>query len=487
MTAPSDVGESPTAPARYVVPPPDPPTRAAPPSTLGAVVLAAGQGTRMRSRRPKVLHDLAGRPLLWFVLQALGSLQPSQTVVVVGHGADEVRAALGDAAQHAYQAEQLGTGHAVTQAEALLAGRCAEVLVLYGDSPLLQPATLHALVAARREHGAALALLSAVVDDPTGYGRVLRRDGTVVGVLEEREASPEQRALREINSGVYCFAADWLWPCLRGLPRRGNGEYYLTDLVAAAVSEGRRVVAVPAGDPVEALGINDRVQLAQAEQAIQRRLREQHMRQGVTLRDPDSCFFDVDVVVEPDTTILPGTLLQGRTRIGRDCVIGPHSRLRNAVVGERCVVDASVVADAELADDVHVGPFSHVRGGARLEQGVFLGNFAEVKNSRLGARTHMHHFSYLGDADVGADVNVGAGTITCNFDSESRQKSRTTIGDRAALGSDTMLVAPVHVGAGAITGAGAVVTRDVPPEGVAVGIPAKVVRRRRGAGPAGSQ
>lgn len=486
MISASDGGESATASPRRVVPSLAPPVPTAPSSTLGAVVLAAGLGTRMRSRRPKVLHELAGRPLIWFVLQALGPLRPAQAVVVIGHGADAVRAAVGDDVQPAYQAEQLGTGHAVLQAESLLAGRCAEVLVVYGDSPLIQPATLEALVAARREHDAAVALLSAVVDDPSGYGRVLRREGTVVGIVEEREASPEQRALREINSGVYCFAADWLWPHLRGLPRRGNGEYYLTDLIAVAVSEGRRVVALPAADPVEVLGINDRVHLAAAEQVMQRRLREQHMRQGVTLRDPESCFFDVGVTIEPDTIILPGTLLQGRTRIGRDCLIGPHSRLRNAIVGQRCVVESSVIEDAELADDVHVGPFSRVRGGSRLEQEVYLGNFAEVKNSRVGARTHMHHFSYLGDAEVGADVNIGAGTITCNFDGESRQKNQTIIEDRAALGSDTMLVAPVRVGAGAITGAGAVVTRDVPPDSVAVGVPAKVVRRRRGAEPAGS-
>jgi bifunctional UDP-N-acetylglucosamine pyrophosphorylase/glucosamine-1-phosphate N-acetyltransferase len=455
-------------------------------ATLAAVILAAGQGTRMRSRRPKVLHELAGRPLVWFALQAVAPLRASQTVVVVGHGAEAVRAALGGSALCADQREQLGTGHAVLQAAPLLAGRCAEVLVLYGDSPLLQPSTLEALVAARREHGAAVALLSAVVDDPTGYGRILRQDGRVVGILEEREATPAQRAVREINSGVYCFAAAWLWPRLAALPRRTNGEYYLTDLVGVAVAEGQPVVALPAADPLEALGINDRAQLAEAERIIQRRLRLHHMRQGVTLRDPESCYFDVDVRIEPDTVILPGTLLQGQTRVGRDCVIGPHSRLRNAVVGERCVIEASVIEDAELADDVHVGPFSRVRGGARIDEGAFLGNFAEVKNSRVGARTHMHHFSYLGDADVGTDVNIGAGTITCNFDSESRQKNRTIIEDGAALGSDTMLVAPVRVGAGAITGAGAVVTRDVPPYSVAIGVPAKILRRRQGPGAAGS-
>lgn len=440
----------------------------------------------MRSRRPKVLHEVAGRPLIWFVLRALAPLRPARTVAILGHGAAEVQGALGEGVLCARQQQQLGTAHAVLQAEELLAGRCSEVLVLYGDSPLLQPATLEAIVAARRTANAAVALLSTVVDDATGYGRVLRGDGAVVGLVEEREATAAQRAVREINSGVYCFDAAWLWPRLRAVPERSNGEYYLTDLVAVAVREGRLVVALPADDPLEAVGINDRVQLAQVERVMQRRLRERLMRQGVTMRDPESCYVEVDVSVEPDTLILPGTLLQGRTRVGRACVIGPSSRLRDAVVGDRCVVEASVIEDAELADDVHVGPFSRVRGGARIEQGAFLGNFAEVKGSRIGARTRMHHFGYLGDADVGVDVNVGAGTITCNYDGETQQKNLTVIEDRVALGSDTMLVAPVRVGAAALTGAGAVVTRDVPPGSVAVGVPAKVLRRRRGEGAAGS-
>ncbi|GBD10194.1 Bifunctional protein GlmU [Candidatus Thermoflexus japonica] len=290
--------------------------------------------------------------------------------------------------------------------------------------------------------------------------------------MEEAEASPEERRLPEVNVGVYVVREPWLWPALSRLqPSPAKGEIYLTDLVALAAAEGMRVETVALEDPEEALGINTRVQLAEAERILRRRINTQWMREGVTLLDPDRVYIEAGVRIGPDTVIYPDTYLEGETRIGRRCRIGPHTILRDAVLGDDCVVEASVVEGAVLADRVHVGPFAHLRPGTRLAEDVHVGNFAEIKNSVVGPRTRMHHFGYLGDATVGADVNIGAGTVTCNYDGV--RKHPTIIEDEAFIGSDTMLVAPVRVGRKAKTGAGSVVTRDVPPETMVYGVPAR--------------
>lgn len=440
-----------------------------------AVVLAAGLGQRMKSHRPKVLHPLAGRPLARYVIDAAHEAGVPRCVVVVGHGKAEVRSALGESVSYAVQAEQLGTGHALAQAEPQ-ARHADHLLVLNGDVPLLTAQTLSRLMRSHLERDADLTFLTACAMETEGYGVVLRDEqGNVMGVVEEadREAKAGERA--EINGGIYCFRGAWVWPRLAAIPRARNGEYYLTELVGVAVREGAAVLAVAADDPSEAQGINDRMQLAEAERTMQERIRRQHMLAGVTLLDPATTYIDADASIGQDAVIYPNTMLMGNTSVGPDSQIGPNSIVRDSAIGARCTIVASVVESATLEEDVNVGPHSHLRPGAYLCQGVHVGNFAEVKNARIGANTKMGHFSYIGDAEVGANVNIGAGTITCNFDGV--RKHRTIIGDGAFIGSDTMLVAPLTVGEGASTGAGSVVNRDVPPGSMAVGAPARVRRR----------
>jgi bifunctional UDP-N-acetylglucosamine pyrophosphorylase/glucosamine-1-phosphate N-acetyltransferase len=443
---------------------------------LAAVVLAAGQGTRMRSRTPKVLHKLAGHPMVEYALNAARAVSGATPLVVVGVGADAVMAAFEEGARYVLQAEQLGTGHAVAQAQPALEGQCDAVLVTYADMPLLREATLRALAEAQAANPGPFTLLSVHSHGLRDFGRVLRdTDGRVAGVVEAIQATPEQYALTEVNVGAYCFDAAWLWPALTGLPLSPKGEYYLTDLVAMAVAEGGRVGSVTTADETEAIGINTRVQLAAAEAVLRRRLNERWMLAGVTLVDPATTYIDPDAELGADTVLLPNTHLEGRCLIGEGCVIGPNAILRDTTVGAGSRVEASVLEGALLAEQVQVGPFAHLRPGARLERGVHMGNFGEVKNATLGPGVKMGHFSYIGDSDIGAEANIGAGTITCNYD--GRRKHHTTVGANAFIGSDTLLVAPVTVGENARTGAGAVVTRDIPPDTLAVGVPARVIRR----------
>jgi bifunctional UDP-N-acetylglucosamine pyrophosphorylase/glucosamine-1-phosphate N-acetyltransferase len=440
---------------------------------LGVVVLAAGQGTRMKSELPKVLHRVAGRPMVQYVLDAVAALGVEKTVLVVGHGADTVRRQIGEGASYVVQEQQLGTGDAVLQAHSALKDRADAVLVLYGDMPLLSSETLRSLVHAHEANSAAIAMLTCVRDNAMGFGRILRdEEGRVCGIVEESEATGEQLAIRELNPGVYCFDAAWLWGHLTHLPLRSKGEYYLTDLISLAAEEGKRIEAVILEDSSETLGVNNRVHLATVENVVRRRVRDRLMLAGVSMIDPASTYIDVTVNVGQDTVIYPNTYLQGNTEVGVGCSIGPNTIVRNSCIGDDCRVEASVIEDAEIEGHVAVGPFSHLRKGTHLAEGVHIGNFGEVKNSYLGPAVRMGHFSYLGDATVGARVNIGAGTITCNYDGV--EKHPTVIGEGAFIGSDTMLVAPVKVGARARIGAGAVVTHDVPPDSVAYGVPARV-------------
>jgi bifunctional UDP-N-acetylglucosamine pyrophosphorylase/glucosamine-1-phosphate N-acetyltransferase len=448
---------------------------------LAVVILAAGQGTRMKSSRPKVLHRLGGQPLVEYALAAAQSLTDQRPVLVIGHGADAVRAALGERVTYVTQAEQLGTGHAVQQAAPVLAGRCDHVLVTYGDMPLLQPSTLRALVETQARNPGPLTMLTVISEGRRDFGRVVRSpDGPVHAIVEETQATPEQKRITELNPGAYCFKADWLWATLPRLPLSPKGEYYLTDLIGLAVAEGGDVATVVSEDEAEAIGINTRAQLAEAEAALRQRVNERWMAEGVTLIDPATTYIEPSAQLGRDTVVMPNTHIQGRSLIGEDCVIGPNTILRDTTIGDRCQVECSVLEGAFLADEVTMGPFARLRPGARLERGVRMGNFGEVKNSTLGPGTHMGHFSYVGDATIGEHVNIGAGTITCNYDGV--KKSRTVIEDHAFIGSDTMLVAPVTVGAHARTGAGAVVTKDVPPDSLAVGMPARVIRRMKAEG-----
>lgn len=441
-----------------------------------AVILAAGQGTRMRSSLPKVLHPLAGRPMVFYALEAARQACAEKPLLVIGHAAQEVRQVVGEAADFVLQQPQLGTAHAVMQAEALLRGKSDQVLVAPADLPLVRAETMQRLIQAQSAHRGPITLLTVMADSSSDFGRVVRDEaGRVQAIVERAHATADQLRIAEVNVGVYCLAADWLWEALRRIPLSPKGEYYLTDLVALAVEEGLSVQALTLDDPSEAVGINTRLHLAQAEAVLRQRINAHWMLAGVTLVDPATTYIEAGVTIGADTVIWPNTYLQGRTHIGAACVIGPNAILRDTQVGDRCRILASVLEQAVLEDEVDIGPFGHLRKGAYLARGVHMGNFGEVKDSYLGPGSKMGHFSYIGNATIGAGVNIGAGTITCNYDGE--KKHPTEIGAGAFIGSDTMLVAPVKVGEGARTGAGSVVTKDVPPNSLAVGVPARVIRK----------
>lgn len=446
--------------------------------SLSVVVLAAGQGTRMKTARPKFLHTLGGRPLVEYALLTARAVTEHKPVMVVGHGADAVWKVVGDRAQYVTQAEQLGTGHAAAQAAPVLQGQSEYVIVMYADMPLLRAETLRQLHETQRHNTGPATLLTIHAPHLKDFGRVVRdASGHVTAIVEVAHATPAQKAISEMNVGAWCFNADWLWRTLPNLPLSPKGEYYLTDVVAMAVAEGQRVATVTIEDETETLGINTQAQLAQAEAALRRRTNEHWMAAGVTLIDPATTYIEPLVTVGRDTVIWPNTHLQGRTAVGEACVLGPNTILRDTTVGNHSAVECSVLEGAWLGDEVSVGPFAHLRKGARLENGVHMGNFGEVKNATLGPGVKMGHFSYIGDATVGAEVNIGAGTITCNFDGQ--KKSHTVIEDGAFIGSDSMLVAPVTIGQNARTGAGAVVTKNVPADSLAVGMPARVIRKTK--------
>ncbi|NLG27258.1 MAG: bifunctional UDP-N-acetylglucosamine diphosphorylase/glucosamine-1-phosphate N-acetyltransferase GlmU [Chloroflexi bacterium] len=445
---------------------------------VAAVILAAGQGTRMRSTTPKVLHPVAGVPMVQWSVRNAQALGAAPIVLVVGVGADAVRAAVGDQVLYAEQAEQRGTGHAALQARELLLGQTDSVVVLYGDMPNLAPETLQRLVDTHRAKRPAVTLISVLSDDSMGFGRVVRdAQGRARAIVEEAAATAEILALKELNCGIYCFDASWLWQRLPDVrPTPPKNELYLTDMVGLAVADGLPVEVVTIRDVAEVQGVNTRAHLARSERIMRARINETHMAAGVTLLDPATSYIDAGVRIGQDTTIEPNTHLRGDTVVGARCVIGPNTVVHNGRIGDRCRVVASVLEDATLEDDVHVGPFAHLRPGAYLEQGVHMGNFGEVKNARLGAGVRMGHVSYIGDAEVGAGANIGAGTVTCNYD--GARKQRTTIGAGAFIGSGSMLVAPVSVGRDAVVGAGSVVTHDVDDDALAYGVPARQRRRR---------
>jgi len=442
-----------------------------------AVLLAAGQGTRMKSSLPKVLHPLCGKPMLWHVLEALKSAATEKPVVVVGHGAEAVTDYLGDSAQTVLQEPQLGTGHAAMQAEYLLIGKTDYVIITYADMPLLRGETFARLVETQRLNSGPFSLLTVMADDPRGFGRIVRKpDGTVQAIVEEYVATPEQQQIKELNVGAYCFKADWLWEALHRIPKNPKkGEYYLTDIVEIAVKDNLPVQAVVHDDFVETIGINTRVHLSEAEAAMRMRINREHMLNGVSMMDPASTYIESGVKIGQDTTIMPNTYIHGKTEIGEGNVLGPDTIIRDTKIGDHCKVLASVLESAVLEDDVDMGPFARLRKGAHLKSHVHMGNFGEVKESTLHEGVKMGHFSYIGNAKIGANTNIGAGTITANYDGE--KKNPTEIGEDVFIGSDTMLVAPLKIGDGARTGAGAVVTKNVAEDTLVVGMPARAIKK----------
>jgi bifunctional UDP-N-acetylglucosamine pyrophosphorylase/glucosamine-1-phosphate N-acetyltransferase len=446
--------------------------------TIDVVILAAGKGTRMVSDLPKPLHPLMGKPLINYVVDAATPLVEQPPVIVIGHGGEKTKVMLGDNLRYAVQDELLGTGHAVQQAESLLVGQSDLILVLYGDMPLVRTQTLESLVKIQESNSGPMTLLTLQDDNPRGFGRIARDpSGMIKKIVEEVDASPEQLEIKELNAGMYCFKADWLWASLKKLVPSSSGEYYLTDLVELAASEGQQIASVQIEDPKELIGINTRVHLAETGQILRSRINQEWMLAGVSILDPSSTYIDPDVVIGQDTVILPNTYLQKDTTIGKNCIIGPGTRIISSHVGDECEIEFSVVEESQVEDGVDIGPFSHLRKGAHLGPRVHVGNFGEIKDSYLGEGSKMGHFSYVGNAQIGKDVNIGAGTITCNYDGEN--KHQTVIHDGVFIGSDSMLVAPIEIGENSTTGAGSVVTKDVPPDTIVVGIPARQIRKKK--------
>ncbi|HZK18984.1 MAG TPA: bifunctional UDP-N-acetylglucosamine diphosphorylase/glucosamine-1-phosphate N-acetyltransferase GlmU [Clostridia bacterium] len=436
--------------------------------SLTAVILAAGKGTRMKSRLPKVMHPIHDKPMLVHVLDAARGAGVNRIIVVAGYGMEQVSAIVGDNVEIVVQEEQLGTAHALMQAEPLLKDTEGEVIVLCGDTPLIRPETLKRLVEIHRANDVPATLATMVLDSPTGYGRVLRgKDGGVQGIVEHRDATREEHGIKEVNAGLYCFNLKGLFRALKQVASDNvQGEYYLPDIIAIYNRTGRKVAALVVEDREEMLGVNDRKQLAVASAAIRNRILDELMLSGVTIVDPSSTFIEGCVSIGQDTVIHPFTFIRGNSKIGSECHIGPGSRLVSVAVDDRAVVRDSVVLESKIGESATVGPFAHIRPGTVIGKGVSVGDFVEIKNTVIEEGSKVPHLTYLGDTDVGKRVNVGAGTITCNYD--GKNKFRTVIGDGAFIGSNANLVAPVEIGKGAVVAAGSTVTKDVPPEALGV-------------------
>jgi bifunctional UDP-N-acetylglucosamine pyrophosphorylase / glucosamine-1-phosphate N-acetyltransferase len=445
--------------------------------------MAAGLGTRMKSRRAKVLHELAGRPLIAHVVGTAKSLDPETILVVVGHQADEVEQAaiaeVGELASFALQEKQRGTGDAVESARTQLEKTDSLLLVLSGDVPLIRAETLRKLIEHHRATGAACTILAVRLENPTGYGRIIRDEqGNFQKIVEQKDASEDERKVREINSGIYCFESKDLFDALKRVePKNEQGEYYLTDVAEILLSMGRKVDVFMHNDAREVSGINTRAELAEFENLIRRNaIRRLMIESGVTFIDPSHAYISPEAEIGRDSIVYPDVTIEGKSVIGEGCVIRSGARITNSHLGDNVTVkDHSIIVDSEIASNCSVGPFAHLRMNATLEEKATVGNFVEVKKSRLKRGTKAMHLSYLGDATIGERTNIGAGTVTCNYDGV--RKHETVIEDDVKIGSDTMLVAPVRVGSGSVTGAGSVVTKDVPPDSLVAGVPATVKKK----------
>ncbi|MBV8602735.1 MAG: bifunctional UDP-N-acetylglucosamine diphosphorylase/glucosamine-1-phosphate N-acetyltransferase GlmU [Candidatus Eremiobacteraeota bacterium] len=449
-------------------------------TSSSSIVLAAGKGVRMKSATPKVLHELCGRPMIWWVLNALRGAGVRDVIVVTSAENDAAVTAVAETLpglefDTAIQVEQLGTGHAAQLALRQLKRREGTILIAYGDMPVVDAALFRSVIAAC-DTLTAVALVTARMPLPSNFGRIVRDGEQVARIVEAKDCTPEELAINEMNAGIYAFDETALRGVIDHLRAdNAQGEFYLTDTIAMLAGRGDRVVPVVSDDARTVLGVNDRVELSRARAAINERLCIEHMQAGVTIVDPASTWLEPELTIAPDVTIYPNTAIGGATTIGRGTRIGPNCRIYGATIGEGAQITESVVLDSTVGPHATVGPFAHLRDGAVLEPDVSIGNFVEVKDSRLHARVKARHLSYLGDAEIGEDSNVGAGTITCNYDGE--RKHKTKIGKNVKIGSDTMLVAPVEVGDGALTGAGSVVIRDVEPGDRVAGAPAKSIKK----------
>lgn len=433
-----------------------------------AVILAAGQGTRMKSSLYKVLHPVCGKPMVQHVLDQVTKLTLSKVVTVVGHGAEKVKSELGDRTEYALQGEQLGTAHAVMQAASFLENEEGTTIVICGDTPLIPAETMSALLEHHQETKAKATILTAKAEDPTGYGRIVRnQEGTVEKIVEHKDATEAERAIAEINTGTYCFDNKELFKALNNVSNDNvQGEYYLPDVIEILQKEGKVISAYQTASFEETLGVNDRIALSQAEKFMKKRINNEHMRNGVTIIDPDNTYISVDAKIGRDTTIYPGTMIIGETVIGEECVIGPNTEIKNCKIDHKTTIRQSVAHDSEIGSEVQVGPFAHIRPSSHISDEVKIGNFVEVKKSSMGKGSKASHLSYIGDAEVGSDVNLGCGSITVNYD--GKNKFLTKIEDGAFIGCNSNLVAPVTVGKGAYVAAGSTVTNDVPEKALSV-------------------
>lgn len=433
-----------------------------------AVILAAGQGTRMKSKLYKVLHPVCGKPMVQHVVDQVEKLQVQEMVTITGHGAEMVKAQLGEASHYALQAEQLGTAHAVMQAQLLLEGKDGITIVVCGDTPLIKAETMEALFKHHEELSAKATILTARIDDPTGYGRIIRNEaGLVEKIVEHKDADEAERQINEINTGTYCFDNAALFEALKNVSNNNvQGEYYLPDVIEILKKQGEVVTAYQTNDLEETLGVNDRVALAEAERIMRRRINESHMRNGVTIIDPANTYIETDVVIGHDTIIYPGTMIKGKTSIGAECQIGPNSEIDSCEVGDETVIRQSAAHQSSIGNHVNIGPFAHIRPQSDIKDEVKIGNFVEIKKAVFGQGSKASHLSYIGDAEVGKDVNIGCGSITVNYD--GKNKFLTKIEDEVFIGCNSNLVAPVTVGKGAYVAAGSTITKDVPGKALSI-------------------
>lgn len=437
-------------------------------TNIFAVILAAGQGTRMKSKLYKVLHSVCGKPMVEHVVDNIYSLDVNRIVTIVGHGAEKVKEQLGEKSEYVLQSEQLGTAHAVMQAEPILGSLEGTTLVICGDTPLIRPETMKALLEHHNEQHAKATILTAIADDPTGYGRILRNEeGQVAQIVEHKDATEDQRRVTEINTGTYCFNNKALFEALKHVNNdNAQGEYYLPDVIEILKQKGETVAAFVCGDFDETLGVNDRIALSQAEEIMRKRINEKHMANGVTIINPMTTHISVDAEIGRDTIIQPGVVIEGKTIIGEDCVIGPNSHIIQSVIGDRTFINHSYVQHSVIGADTTIGPFAHIRPEAKIGNHVKIGNFVEVKKSVLGDATKVSHLSYIGDAEVGKNVNIGCGSITVNYDGKNKYK--TVIEDDVFVGCNANLVAPVTLREGSFVAAGSTITKEVPKDSLAI-------------------
>ncbi len=442
---------------------------------LKTLILAAGKGTRMKSEMPKVIHKVNGIPMVSKIINVLAGLNPEENILILGHKKDEVLKVVGENCDYVLQTEQLGTGHAVIQAKEKLQNYDGDVMILCGDTPLLKEETLKELYQFHKNNQADTTILTSIYENPFGYGRIVKENGLVKAIVEEKEANDEIKKIKEVNAGVYCFNSKELFKALEKINNNNEkGEYYLTDVIGIQVSENKKVQSFILKDNMEILGVNSKVELAQAGKVLRDRKNKELMEAGVIIIDPETTYVEENVKIGKDTVLYPGVYLQGNTIIGENCEIIGNTRIIDSVLGNNIRIESSVIEESIIDEGVTMGPFAHLRPKSHLKEKVHIGNFVEVKKSTLEKGVKAGHLTYLGDAQVGENTNIGAGTITCNYDGVN--KFKTVIGKEVFIGSDTMLVAPVNIGEKALVGAGSVITKDVPNNSLAVSRSKQIIK-----------